>query len=196
MTVLLASLKSVSSVAAQKTGATGTPVASWREFANASAVNAFANVYIGPPKSPGCWPVVTTTPRPAATESSRSFALPVASMAGWSFASQSFPRLDRTDSRRSRHEAESCGRGSYHPRGAAPMSAAAAIGFPLSGTVMTRGFTCGSRTEWCAESFRTKPFPYSRQSSGPPRSPPPPTFLPGRRPRAIGRARRTRGLAL
>ena len=75
MTVLLASLKSVSSVAAQKMGATGIPVASCSAFASASALNALDSVYIGPPKSPGCCPVVTTTPFPAATELNRSFAL-------------------------------------------------------------------------------------------------------------------------
>ena len=44
MTVLLASLKSVSSVAAQNTGATGTFVASWTASAKASTLRALESV--------------------------------------------------------------------------------------------------------------------------------------------------------
>ena len=43
-TVLLASLKSVSSVAAQKTGATGMPVLRWSASASANTLSAFDSV--------------------------------------------------------------------------------------------------------------------------------------------------------
>ena len=59
--------------------------------ASASALSAFSNVYIGPPKSPGCCPVVTTMPFAAATRSSRSAAAPDGSSAGRRPASQRLP---------------------------------------------------------------------------------------------------------
>src|ERR1700730_18148803 len=162
--VLLASLKSVSSVAAQNTGATGTPVASWSESATASALSALDSVYIGPPKRPGCWPVVTTTPRPALDASSLSLALPVASKAGDSLASQSLGKSDRTDSTRSRHDAASVGTGSYQPGGAFPEITAAASGLPASGWVTIRGFIGGSRKVSCGASSRTSQHRCNRQT--------------------------------
>ena len=80
-----ASTKSESSVAAQYTGATGRPVSFSRASANATADNAFHQVYNGPPKRAGCCPAVTTNP-PFAAAASRSAARPVGSSAGqqWS----------------------------------------------------------------------------------------------------------------
>src|SRR3954467_11361949 len=129
-TVLLASLKSVSSVAAQNTGATGTPIACSRALANASALSAFDSVLVGPPDKPGSRPVVTTPPRPFADASSLCFAFPVASKAGASRVSQSCDVVDRTVSARSRQDSAPLGVCSYQPGGAAPEINAAASAFP------------------------------------------------------------------
>src|SRR4029077_1843529 len=101
--VVLASAKSVSSVAAQNTGATGTPVAFSIASASASTPIALDQVYVGPADTPGCCPVVTTTPWAAAFRR-RSAAGPSGAIAGHSALSQSAPgACRRTSSMRAAH---------------------------------------------------------------------------------------------
>ncbi len=133
-----ASSKSASSVAAQNTGATGMPSTSCSTSAWARALSALLNVISGPPKRPGCCPVVTSTPFCCAARRNRSPAAPRGAIAGSSSASQRESTLAATPRAYAAHSPGVRGIGAHH-FGTWPPRAARDSAEPPSGSVTTIG---------------------------------------------------------
>ena len=151
-TVTAASAKSASSVAAQNTAAVGMPVRASISSASASALIALLHVYKGPPKSPGCCPVVTTTPPWRLTRSSRAAAAPVGMIAGSSASHRVGHPASRARARASaRHSPVDRGRTPVQSTGASSRCSRNDRRDPPSGCVMMwTSVTDGVRREWCA----------------------------------------------